>query len=338
MKLTMQTNTANYDIILERGCIHQIASYMNLDRKVFILTDQNVPDQWAQIVHEQCPNSMIYRVPGGEDSKSMRTFEDVLTACLDFHMSRKDLIIALGGGVIGDLAGFVAASYMRGIDYMSIPTTTLSQIDSSIGGKTAINLGKVKNIVGAFYHPKLVLIDFDTLSTLPERQKINGLAEAIKAGLIWDPELFALFEQDDYNEHLEEIIYRSLCMKREIVQQDEKEGGLRKLLNFGHTIGHGIETYFNLETYLHGESVAMGMFYFITSEETKERLKKICLRLGLPVTADFDIQKVYEITSMDKKASGNMISTVWVDTPGKSYIKDLPIEELLPILNSHHNA
>jgi 3-dehydroquinate synthase len=281
---------------------------------------------------------MIYRVPGGEDSKSMETFKDVLTACLDFHMSRKDLIIALGGGVIGDLAGFVAASYMRGIDYMSIPTTTLSQIDSSIGGKTAINLGKVKNIVGAFYHPKLVLIDFDTLSTLPERQKINGLAEAIKAGLIWDSELFALFEQDDYNGHLEEIIYRSLCMKREIVQQDEKEGGLRKLLNFGHTIGHGIETYFNLKTYLHGESVAMGMFYFITSEETKERLKKICLRLGLPVTADFDIQKVYEITSMDKKASGNMISTVWVDTPGKSYIKDLPIEELLPILNSHHNA
>jgi 3-dehydroquinate synthase len=335
MKLTMQTNTAAYDIILEHGCIHQIASYMNLNRKVFILTDQNVPDQWVKIVDGQCPNSMIYCVPGGEDSKSMKVFEEVLTACLDFHMSRKDLIIALGGGVIGDLAGFVAASYMRGIDYMSIPTTTLSQIDSSIGGKTAINLGKVKNIVGAFYHPKLVLIDFDTLSTLPKRQKINGLAEAIKAGLIWDPELFALFEQDNYEEYLEEIIYRSLCMKRDIVQQDEKEGGLRKLLNFGHTIGHGIETYFNLETYLHGECVAMGMFYFITSEDTKERLRKICIRLGLPVNADFDIQKVYEITSMDKKASGNTISTVWVDEPGKSCIKELPLEDLLPILKSH---
>lgn len=332
MKLTMRTQSDVYDIILDRGCINSISSYIDLDRRVFILTDQNIPNRWIDIVKDQCPVSMVYRVPGGEDSKSMAVFEEVLTACLDFHMSRKDLIIALGGGVIGDLSGFVAASYMRGIDYMSIPTSTLSQIDSSIGGKTAINLGKVKNIVGAFYHPKLVLIDFDTLSTLPERQKVNGLVEAIKAGLIRDPKLFELFEKDDYNMHMEEIIYRSLCMKRDVVQQDEKENGLRKLLNFGHTIGHGIESYYNLETYLHGEAVMMGMFYFITSGELKERLKNICLRMGLPITDDFDIQKVYELTTMDKKASGNTISTVWVDEPGHSYIKELPMEDLLPIL------
>ena len=332
MKLTMQTQSAGYDIILQRGCIKEIASYIDLNRKVLILTDQNVPDQWVDLVQAQCKDCLVVRVHGGEESKSMHTYEEVLRACLDFHMSRKDLLIALGGGVIGDLCGFVAASYMRGIDFMSIPTTTLSQIDSSIGGKTAINLGKVKNIVGAFYHPKVVLIDFDTLSTLPKRQQINGLAEAVKAGLIYDKELFALFERENWEEHLEEIIYRSLCMKRDIVQQDEKESNLRKLLNFGHTIGHGIESYYNLETYLHGECVAMGMFYFITSNETKQRLKRVCERLGLPVTADFDAQKVYELTSMDKKASGGKISTVWVDEPGKSYIKELSQEELLPLL------
>lgn len=332
MKLTMQTASAEYDIILERGCINRISSFINLNRKVFILTDDNIPDRWVNTVQTQCPNSTVYRVASGEESKSMQTYEKVLTACLEFHMSRKDLLIALGGGVIGDLAGFVAASYMRGIDFMSIPTTTLSQIDSSIGGKTAINLGKVKNIVGAFYHPKLVLIDFDTLSTLPERQKINGLAEAIKAGLIRNPALFELFEREDYEDHLEEIIYQSLCMKRDVVQQDEKESNLRKLLNFGHTIGHGIEAYYNLEKYLHGECVAMGMFYFITSKELKQRLKKICTRMGLPITDDYDIQKVYEITTMDKKAADGIVSTVWVDEPGKAYIKDLPQTELLTLL------
>lgn len=332
MKLHMQTTSAEYDIIVERGVIHHIAEYINLDRKVLILTDQNIPQKWIDIVSSQCDTSMVYKVPGGEDSKSMKVFEEVLQACLSFHMGRKDLMIALGGGVIGDLCGFVAASYMRGIDFMSIPTTTLSQIDSSIGGKTAINLGKVKNIVGAFHQPKLVLVDLDTLSTLPERHVKNGLVEAVKAGLIRDPELFEIFERDNYMDHLEEIIYRSLCMKRDVVSQDERESGLRKILNFGHTIGHGIEAYYNLETYYHGESVAMGMFYFLGSEELKMRLKAVCERMGVPVKAPIDIQKVYEITALDKKASGGTISTIWVDEIGKAYVKDIAQEEILSIL------
>lgn len=332
MKLHMQTDSAAYDIILERGVIGKIGDYINLDRKILILTDQNIPQKWIDIVSKQCKNSMVYKVPGGEDSKSMRVYEEVLNACLDFHMGRKDLMIAVGGGVIGDLCGFVAASYMRGIDFMSIPTTTLSQIDSSIGGKTAINLGKVKNIVGAFHQPKLVLVDLDTLSTLPERHVKNGLVEAIKAGLIRDPELFALFERDDYMDHLEEIIYRSLCMKKDVVSQDEKEGGLRKILNFGHTIGHGIEAYYNLETYYHGECVAMGMFYFLGDEELKARLSAICDRMGIPVDAPIDVDAVYEVTTMDKKASGGLISTIWVDEIGKAYIKDVPQEEIRTIL------
>ncbi len=332
MKLHMQTASAEYDIIIERGVINRIADHINVNRKVLILTDQNIPSKWVEMVSAQCPNCLVYKVPGGEDSKSMKVFEEVLRACLEFHMGRKDLMIALGGGVIGDLCGFVAASYMRGIDFMSIPTTTLSQIDSSIGGKTAINLGKVKNIVGAFHQPKLVLVDLDTLSTLPERHVKNGLVEAIKAGLIRDPKLFAIFEQEDYMDHLEEIIYRSLCMKRDVVSQDEKENGLRKILNFGHTIGHGIEAYYNLETYYHGESVAMGMFYFLEKEEVKARLQAICDRMRLPTKAPIDVQKVYELTTMDKKASGGTISTIWVDEIGTALVKDIPQEEILSIL------
>ena len=321
-----------YDIILERGSIQRLSNYFDTNRKIFILSDQNIPQKWIALVQQQCPNSKVYKVVGGEESKSMQVYEDCLKQMLDFHMSRKDLVIALGGGVIGDLAGFVAATYMRGISFISIPTTTLSQIDSSIGGKVAINLGHVKNIVGAFHHPDKVIIDFDTLSTLPTRHVINGLVEALKAGLIHDASLFSLFEEDNVYDHLEEIIYKSLCMKKMVVEQDEKENGLRKTLNFGHTIGHGIETYYNLETYLHGECVAMGMLYFINDEALKQRVIAIYQKLNIPMTSDIDINKVYEYTTMDKKAHNNNISVVYVDEVGKSYIKDIKMEEIKTIL------
>lgn len=322
----------NYDIILERGSIKHLKDYFDTNQKIFILTDENIPQQWIDIVFQQCSHATVYKVHGGEESKSIETYEQCLQAMLNFHMSRKDLVIALGGGVIGDLAGFVAASYMRGISFISIPTTTLSQIDSSIGGKVAINLGKVKNIVGAFHHPDKVIIDFDTLSTLPRRHVINGLVEALKAGLIHDASLFALFEEKSWEEHLEEIIYKSLCMKKNVVEQDEKENGLRKTLNFGHTIGHGIETYFNLETYLHGECVAMGMLYFITNAEVKQRVLNIYRNLEITPTADFSIEDVYQLTTMDKKAHDTTISVVYVDEIGKAYIKDIEMKQIKTIL------
>lgn len=321
-----------YDIVLSRGSITRLHEYFDTNRKIFILTDQNIPQKWVDIVSEQCPNAYVYKVCGGEEAKSMSVFESCLQAMLAFHMTRKDLILALGGGVIGDLAGFVAASYMRGIPFISIPTTTLSQIDSSIGGKVAINLGQVKNIVGAFHHPDKVIIDFDTLSTLPKRHVINGLVEALKAGLIHDPSLFALFESDDVMANLETIIYKSLCMKKMVVEQDEKENGLRKTLNFGHTIGHGIETYYHLETYLHGECVAMGMLYFITDEKLKQRVINIYQKLDIPIQADIDIDAVYKFTTMDKKAHDAYISAVYVDEIGKAYIKEIKMEEIKTIL------
>lgn len=330
--LNVNVKHKNYDIILEKGSIHHLADFFDTKQKIFILTDKNVPQKWVDLVTKQCPNSMVYKVHGGEESKSMETFKECLQACLDFHMSRKDLLIALGGGVIGDLGGYVAASYMRGIPFISIPTTTLSQIDSSIGGKVAINLGHVKNIVGAFYHPDKVIIDFDTLSTLPHRHLINGLVEALKAGLIHDPSLFALFEKENWEDHLEEIIYKSLCMKKWVVEADEKESGIRKTLNFGHTIGHGIEGYYNLEKYYHGECVAMGMLYFIEDPSLKQRVISIYKQMGIPTETQIDINKVYEITTMDKKAHDSMVSVVKVNEIGKAYIEDIEKTKIKEIL------
>lgn len=332
MKLTVDVKHKTYDIILERGCLKTLDTYIDTTKRYFILTDTNIPQSLIDEVVAQCPNSSVYKVVPGEQSKSIQTFEEVCQACLDFHMSRKDTLIALGGGVIGDLGGFVAASYMRGIPFISIPTTTLSQIDSSIGGKTAINLGKVKNIIGSFNHPDLVLIDFDTLATLPKRHIQSGLVEALKAGLIHDKSIYEIFKQDDYENYLDEIVYKALCMKKWVVEEDEKETGLRKTLNFGHSIGHGIEAYYNLETYYHGECVGMGMLYFIDDEEVKKEVIKILEKMGLPTHADLDIDKVFDYITRDKKAHADTISIVKVSKPSNAYIEEMPLSEVKTIL------
>ena len=240
-KLTMNLGERSYDIIIKSGSLENLYQFARLDRRVAVVTDSGVPAQYAQRVADQCKDARIITVPQGEASKSFKTLESVLRQMLDFGMGRGDLVVAVGGGVVGDLAGFAASIYMRGIDFINCPTTTLSMIDSSIGGKTAVDLGDTKNIVGAFWQPKLVIVDPDTLSTLPRRHYINGLAEAVKASLLADPELFAIFEKGDIDAQIGEIICRSLRFKKGIVEQDETEQGMRKALNFGHTIGHGIE-------------------------------------------------------------------------------------------------
>ena len=269
MKLTMQLKSRSYDIILKAGCLANLHQFTNVqNRKVFVLTDSGVPAEYAQTVAAQCPDSTICTIPQGEGSKCLKVYGQVLQAMLEFGMDRKDLLVSVGGGVVGDLGGFCAASYMRGIDFVNCPTTVLAQVDSSIGGKTAIDLGETKNIVGAFWQPKVVLVDFDTLKTLPRRQVVNGLAEALKTGIIGDPQLFALFECDHPEENMEQIVYRSLKFKKKIVEQDEREGGVRACLNFGHTIGHGIEAVRGVRGrrtpgLYHGECVALGMLPMI---------------------------------------------------------------------------
>ncbi len=331
MKLNINLKNAQYPVYLERGILSKISQYVNLQRKIMIITDTNVPKNYATTLQSQCKESYIYRIQASEHSKCLSVFEDICRTLLKYHFSRNDCIIALGGGVVGDLSGFVASSYMRGIDFIQVPTTTLSQIDSSIGGKVAINLDDTKNIIGAFYQPKAVFIDFDTLKTLPRRHYYNGLVEALKAGLIYDKKLFDIFENTNIDDHLEEIIYRSLCVKKDVVEKDEKEMGLRKILNFGHTIGHAIESYFDLTTYYHGECVALGMLYFI-DEDIKKQLLPIYEKMHLSQNVSYNKEKVFQYIKNDKKASGNLITTVQVKQIGKAILVPMDLQQIYQIL------
>ena len=218
---------SSYNIEVERGILERASDYLNLNRKVMIVTDDGVPSVYAEIFAKQCKEAYIKVIPQGEANKTLQTVESVLQEMLDNQFSRKDCVVAVGGGMVGDLAGVTASLYMRGIDFYNVPTTLLAQVDSSIGGKTAVNLGGIKNVVGAFYQPKAVLIDPDTLSTLSERLLINGLMEALKMGLTNDEYLVAMLQEKDWKKHLEEIIERALLIKKYVVEQDEKESHLR---------------------------------------------------------------------------------------------------------------
>ena len=320
MIIRMELGESSYDIVLERGCLKKAGELLNLDRRVLILTDEGVPARYALTVADRCREPHIYTVQQGEGSKSFAVLEAILTKMMELGFTRGDCVCSVGGGVVGDLGGFAAACYMRGIDFYNIPTTILSQVDSSIGGKTAVNLGGVKNIVGAFWQPKKVLIDPDTLDTLSERQKSSGLAEAVKAGLIADPVLFAMFE--DYAAggaplDLEKVIAASLMVKKKVVEEDERESGVRKILNFGHTIGHGIESVTGL---LHGECVAMGMIP-MCSPAVRSRLVPVLGALHLPARVHADPEEVYKAVLHDKKMGDGFVSIVSVDTVGSYTIQ-----------------
>ncbi len=331
MKISVNLEHKSYDIFIKQDIIKNIANYHDIDRKVLVLTDENVSKSYLDLVMNQLPYGYFYVIEGGENSKSLENFEKILTYMLENNFGRKDMVLALGGGVIGDLAGFVAASYMRGIEYISIPTSTLSMIDSSIGGKTAVNLGKVKNIVGAFHHPSLVLIDINTLKTLEKRHVYAGLVEALKSGLIYDKELYEMFLFDNFEDKLEEIIQKSLMVKKDVVEKDEKEQHLRKILNLGHTIGHGIESFYDFK-YYHGECVAMGMIPMITNVETREKVKEICKKMGIDTNITYDADKVFEIVKKDKKANKNTITIVTVEEVGTAILTEITLDELFEIV------
>ena len=263
MVLNIHTYGGSYPVYIERGSLKRAADLAGIRRKAFIVADSGVPKVWTDCVRGQFPDADIFVFPQGERSKNLEVYKELVSDMLNCGMSRKDCIIALGGGVAGDLAGFAAATYMRGIQYINIPTTALSQVDSCLGGKTGLDVNGVKNTIGAFWQPSAVIADPDVLSTLPERHFANGMAEAVKAGLIRDPQLFRIFEEEDPAEHLEEIICRALKVKKDIVEADECETGERKLLNFGHSFGHAYESIYGMERYLHGECVAMGINDYI---------------------------------------------------------------------------
>ena len=334
-KLTMNLGPRSYDIILKRGALENLYQFARLDRRVAIVTDSGVPEAYARRVADQCRDARIITVPQGEASKSLKM--------LDFGMGRGDLVVAVGGGVVGDLAGFAASIYMRGVDFINCPTTTLSMIDSSIGGKTAVDLGDTKNIVGTFWQPKLVIVDPDTLSTLPQRHFVNGLAEAVKAALLADPELFSIFEQGDVDARIDEIIYRCLRFKKNIVEQDETEQGMRKALNFGHTLGHGIEAVRGIKGrrttgLYHGECVALGMLPMIESKTLQKRVRAVYRRLGLPLRASYDKQKVLAEMLHDKKAQAGQITLIKVPGLGCWRTETVPAAALPTLLGLEAEA
>lgn len=328
MNIHVNLKENSYDIVVKRGGLQDAEKHLDLDRRVLIVTDSGVPSCYAQTVANQCKTPVIHTVQAGEAAKSLEVFGKLLQVMLDNNFSRKDCVVAVGGGVVGDLSGFVASAYMRGVDFYNIPTTVLSQIDSSIGGKTAINFGNVKNIVGAFYQPKKVLIDPELLKTLPERQIANGLAEAIKMALTSDCELFDIFENKDITENIDEIIIRSLNIKKSVVEQDEKEAGLRKILNFGHTIGHGIESSENLTELYHGECVALGLIP-MCDPKIRGRVVEVLKKCHLYNPIKFDWDKITTAAFHDKKADGEFVTVTTVPDVGTFELKTLKCSEVV---------
>lgn len=327
MIIPLRLDRNGYDIVLSRGCLSEADRLLKLDRRVLIVTDSGVPRKYAEEVAAKCADAHIVTVPQGEESKSFEKLEYLCRQMLNRNFSRTDCVAAVGGGVVGDLAGFAAASYMRGVDFYNIPTTVLSEVDSSIGGKVAIDLDTVKNIVGAFYQPKKVLIDPLTLSTLPRRQIANGLAEAVKMALTFDAELFDIFENGDPLKDIDLVIEKSLKIKKNVVEQDEKEKGLRRVLNFGHTVGHGIESCCGGPGGLyHGECVALGMLP-MCGTKVRERLLKVLRKLGLPTEFRGDLDAVRKAAAHDKKVSGSDITVIYVNEPGSYEMKTMPVEE-----------
>ena len=325
MILPVKMNDFNYDVLIEKGCINHVNEYLDLNRKVLILTDSLVPSDYSNIVKEKSKEGYIYTIASGEASKSFENYGKILDYLVEHQFSRTDCIVAVGGGVVGDLAGFVASTYMRGITFYNIPTTLLSQVDSSIGGKTAIDKCGIKNIVGAFYPPHKVLIDTDLLKTLDNRQLHSGLVEAIKMGLTNDQELFDLIKNsNNLFDDIETIVTKALMVKKMIVEADPKEKGLRRVLNYGHTIGHAIES---STKYLHGECVGLGMLYFASFDVRKE-IKEVLEKYKLPISHNVDNKILYDYICLDKKRSGNKITIVYVEEKGNFKFLNIELEAI----------
>lgn len=313
--------------------------------KILILSDENV----ARFYFEKLKRNLEklnfkvseFIIKPGEKSKSLSTVMKIYEKMVADFFSRGDMIISLGGGVVSDIAGFAAATYLRGIKFISIPTSLLAQIDASIGGKNGVNLDCGKNLVGTFYNPELILVDSNLLSTLPKSELRCGFAEAIKCGCIKDEKLFEIFENENFEKNLDEIIKKSILVKKEIVLKDEFDFGERKLLNFGHTLGHAYEKLGNFETFSHGEAVAIGMNEItkiseklgLTKKGTSQRLTEVLKKSQLPVSSDFEKKDVLKAILYDKKISGSFIDLVILKNIGSGFIHKVSCSKIADFLS-----
>ena len=344
--LTVQLQNS-YDIHIQRGILRQCGEQIAAVHpccQAFIITDSHVAPLYLPIVEQSLQqagfstNHLIFTA--GEQSKLFDTIYDMVCAMADARMTRSDIVIALGGGVTGDMAGFASAVYMRGIPFVQLSTSLLSDIDSSVGGKTGCDLKNGKNLVGSFHQPALVLIDPDTLQTLPKRYISDGMAEAIKYGVIRDASLFADIQTQPLDQLLDRLLYTCIDIKRQIVEDDPFEHGRRKLLNFGHTLGHAIEKYYHFERYSHGEAVCIGMVQITKAAEhaglcspgTAQRICDAAANYQLPTQCDADLRRLCEICLSDKKRKTDSIDLILPKTIGESFIHNLPIDALYPFL------
>ena len=316
-----------YEIILEKGAIDNITKYLDLDRKVLIISDDLIPQKYIDTVKNQINDYHIFIIPHGDNNKSLENYSKIMSYLIENNFSRNDAIIALGGGVVGDLAGFVSSTYKRGIDFYNIPTSLLAMVDSSIGGKTAINFDGYKNMVGSCYQPQKVIIDPNTLLTLNKRELYSRLVEAIKMGATNDKELFELIENSsNLFEDIESIIRKSLLIKKDVILKDTYEKNIRKVLNFGHTIGHAIESISKFSL-LHGECVGIGMLYF-SSKSVRDRIEKVLKKYDLPISYDVSKELLIDNIIKDKKMNKDSISIIKVNEIGSFIIEDVNIDEI----------
>ena len=327
MELNVNLKENSYKVILGNNILKDLSSYYSLDKKVLVLTDDMVPSSYSDEVLKQTKEGYKYIIRHGEESKNINYYILINKFLLEHEFTRNDLIIAVGGGVVGDLGAFVASTYKRGIDFINVPTSTLSMIDSSVGGKTGIDFNGVKNVIGTFYEPKLVLIDFDTLKTLDERNYNNGLVEALKMGLLFSEELINLFNNP--KENIEKIITKSIEYKIKVIEQDEFELNERRILNLGHTFGHAFEI---SNKCLHGEGVAKGLMYVINNPLLKIRVKNILNKLNIPTNYFINKEEVFNLIKNDKKRNDDKISLVKVNYIERYVIEDVNLETIEKML------
>lgn len=338
MEMKVNLGKDSYPIYIQKGLLNHLLDYIQpitKGNKIMIISDDQVYHYYGEKVVDQLSN--VYTVghvvvPHGEQSKRFSILPSLYSQLLSFQLTRTDLIIALGGGVIGDLAGFIASTFLRGVRFVQIPTSLLAQVDSSVGGKVAVDLPEGKNLVGAFKHPALVLIDPLTLKTLDPRFISDGMGEVIKYGCIFDKELFdklASYESfKDLYEDIEDIIYRCVDLKRDVVEKDLFDFGDRLVLNFGHTLGHAIEQHFHYEHFSHGEAVSIGMVQLtriaeskgLTKPQTADKIEEVLKKYQLPSVSHVKTHDLKKAMALDKKNFHSKLSYVLLHEIGQSYV------------------
>lgn len=331
-----------YDVIIGTDLLSQIGKYAAQIRSncnAAIISDTNVWPLYGEIVSQSLEAAGLKPIhfvfPAGEASKNANTYLDILNFLAENRITRSDLIIALGGGVTGDITGFAAATFLRGISYIQVPTSLLAMVDSSVGGKTAIDLPAGKNLVGAFKQPKLVLCDIATLDTLPQALFLDGCAEVIKYGMLYDADMIRYLQQTGPDFDRESVIARCVSLKRDVVQEDEFDNGARQKLNLGHTIGHGIEAHSHFQI-THGQAVAAGMAIVVKAAASREIctyhtyqvLSDLLQHFGLPITTTFTANDLYQSALSDKKRAGGTVNLIVPRDIGCCDIIPTPVSEL----------